>query len=517
MKNIKQFLKRSKSAACRIAAQRQIRRGISLGSGKASTEKVDVESHKFLTGLSARLNSQMTKAERLAKVEVLSAEWRSHVRKMAGLTRNHGQSESLEEMGIELGFLMEHRISVAKVFKALSSARVLFSGQAYYNAWYLSRSLRQFGWKADLLNWDEDPTTQIYYHGQDFSFGNNDESAAYRECMGFYLSALYGYDVFHFSNTNGISFGWRLAALMPAAAADRSEILLLKDFGKIIVYSNNGCQDGVSQTSFSQWGPESACNICRWQHEPSVCSDELNLAWGRFRNSIADYQCLLGGNRVDFNDDPRVHETPEFYCLDPEVWDPQLPIPDEMRLPPNSPKPLRVYHAVGHRADRTRDDGVNIKSSHIYLPLVEKLQKEGILIELLEPSGIPNRDVRFLQMQADIFLDMLSFGWFGANAREAMMLGKPVICFIRPEWLESLRAELPDYAAELPIISATPESVENVLRELISNPQMRRDVGERGRRFAIKWHSAHAAGKRFDEIYTRLLNGDMLLSRGIRK
>ena len=24
--------------------------------------------------------------------------------------------------------------------------------------------------------------------------------------------------------------------------------------------------------------------------------------------------------RADFNNDPRVHEVPEFYCLDPDVW-----------------------------------------------------------------------------------------------------------------------------------------------------------------------------------------------------
>ena len=35
--------------------------------------------------------------------------------------------------------------------------RVLMVGQAYYNAWYLSRALRELGWKADVLNWDATP------------------------------------------------------------------------------------------------------------------------------------------------------------------------------------------------------------------------------------------------------------------------------------------------------------------------------------------------------------------------
>lgn len=387
---------------------------------------------------------------------------------------------------------------------------VLYVGQAYYNAWYLSRALRLLGWQADVLNWDADPNTQIYYHGEDFKFEYESECYVYRQ-LGFYLKALLRYDIFHFSNAHAMVFGFSLHNWFKERFGEFSEIHLLKRCGKIITYTNNGCLDGVSQSAFSKWGPESVCAICRWRNEPTVCSDERNLAWGKFRNSMADYQCLLGGNRIDYNDDLRVHEAPEFYCLDKEVWHPQLEIPEAFRLPPKPEGAIWLYHAVGHKADRTTDDGVNIKSSHVYLPLIKRLKEQGLPLELLEPTGIPNKEVRFLQVQADIFLDMLTFGWFGANAREAMMLGKPVICYIRPEWLDSLRQEIPDYAAELPVISATPDTVEGILRDLIANPDKRREIGLRSREFAVKWHSAEAGGRRFDEIYSKLLQGDLLL------
>jgi hypothetical protein len=45
---------------------------------------------------------------------------------------------------------------------------VLYVGQSYYNGWYLSRALRKLGWIADLVNWDLNPGSQIYYHGEDF-------------------------------------------------------------------------------------------------------------------------------------------------------------------------------------------------------------------------------------------------------------------------------------------------------------------------------------------------------------
>ena len=71
----------------------------------------------------------------------------------------------------------------------------------------------------------------------------------------------------------------------------------------------------------------------------------------------------------------------------------------------------------------------------------------------------------------------LSFGWFGATAREAMMLGKPVICYLRPEWLASARREVPEYIDELPIVSATPETIRDVLVDLVLNPEKRRAIG----------------------------------------
>ena len=133
------------------------------------------------------------------------------------------------------------------------------------------------------------------------------------------------------------------------------------------------------------------------------------------------------------------------------------------------------------------------------------LFRSGYHLDLIEPVGVPNKEVRYLQAQADIFLEMLSFGWFGANAREGMMLGKPIICFLRPEWLESVRQQIPDYVDELPIVSATPHTVEDVLRDLITNEDKRREIGRRSREFAVKWHSAQAGARRFDHIYAELL------------
>jgi hypothetical protein len=440
---------------------------------------------------------------------LFSKRLRKLVKFAAGVPVGNEGQESTAELLVELNYLRQHSSLLRPIFVALAAQRVLFAGQAYYNSWYLSRALRKRGWQADLLNWDCNEASQIYYHGEDIRFRMEDPYPLERD-LRFYTAALYDYDLFHFSNAHGICFGFPLQVFFRREWGLHSEIRLLKQFNKKIVYGNNGCLDGVSPSSFSKWGPESVCAICPWHQRPDVCSDARNLAWGKFRNEVADYQCLLGGNRVDHNAAPTVHESPEFYCLDPALWNPELPIPDAYRLAPGPPATVRLYHAVGNKKERTSAEGVNIKSSHVYLPLVEKLQAEGIPLELIAPMGIPNKEVRFLQMQADIVLEMLTFGWFGANAREAMMLAKPVICFIRPEWLESLRREIPEYAETLPIISATPATVEAVLRDLIANPEKRREIGARSRAFALRWHGMEGAGEKFDQIYTQLLSGNAL-------
>ncbi|MHC5027920.1 MAG: glycosyltransferase [Planctomycetota bacterium] len=319
------------------------------------------------------------------------------------------------------------------------------------------------------------------------------------------IEAVERYDVFHFTGVNSMRL---LYFINPALFGDYPigwDIDVLRRLGKRIVYTNIGCHDGVTQTSFGAWGPHSVCDICKWRDVPTVCSDHLSNAWGKLRNHLADYIALLGGNRADFNDSDLAHEVPEFYCLDPDLWRPGLEIPDEHRVD-TAPGTVKIYHAVGDYKSRTRDDDVNIKTTHIIVPMIERLKAEGYPVELIFCTDVPNRDVRYYQSQADIVVDMLTFGFFGANIREAMMLGKPAVCFLRPEWLESMRREIPEYVDDLPVVSALPETIHDVLVDLITNPEKRAELGRRARDFALRWHSAEAGARRFDEIYTRLLS-----------
>lgn len=381
--------------------------------------------------------------------------------------------------------------------------KILFVGHCYYNHWYLSKELRKLGWTADTLNTDTDKNNQKFYHGQDFQFLRRNHILDVLSELWFYIKALFKYDIFQFSGINQLKFGDSLPKVFSIFGRG-SEIRLLKLFGKTIVYANNGCRDGALQTTFSQWKPFNVCSICPMLHA-NECSDHLNTEWGVFRNALSDYQLTLGGNKVDFNDLANVYEAPWAYSLDHKVWNPELIIPTNYKLAvPEST--VKLYHSVGNFESRAvYGKNITIKSTHIYIDLVEKYKTENIDTELIFFKDVPNTQLRYYMAQADIVVDMLTYGFFGANIREALMMGKPSVCYLRPEWLASIREERPEFVDELPVVSATPDTIEEVLKELILNKELRLTIGKKSRDFAVKYFSSEMAAFEADHFYSKIL------------
>lgn len=427
---------------------------------------------------------------------------------------------------------------------------VLFVGQAYYNHWYLSRELRKLGWKAELINLEINDDNKNYYHGQDVSFSADTFKNPVKK-LEYFLYALANFQNFHFANQYGIYFisdfdsvvntkksrlrklfiklffnsivkkrvsvlfrlfyflgpkiSFRIFKFFAGSLPERWDIYLLKYFGKKIIYTNNGCHDGATKQTFKKWmtpTKESICSLCPSFESEEGCSDVRNHKWGKFRNAVVDYQCLLGSNRIDYNVHPSAHENPWNYCLDKNFWSPNLLIPANLLLP--IPKDtIKIYHAVGNFESRLANNK-SIKSTHVYISLINKLKQEGYNVELIFFKDVPNKIIRYYQLQADIFVDMLSYGFYGANIREGLMLGKPCICYLREEWLDDVKKELPDFVNELPIVNANEYTIEAVLKDLITNKSKREEIGRKSRAFAEKWHASDVAAIKMAEIYESL-------------
>lgn len=96
--------------------------------------------------------------------------------------------------------------------------------------------------------------------------------------------------------------------------------------------------------------------------------------------------------------------------------------------------------------------------------------------------------------EADIIVDQFFAQTYGVFALEAMALGKPVVTYISDE----IRRTFPD---ELPIVSATIDTVEDVLEMLIVDGKRRRYLGEAGRKYVEDYHDYRKIAKVQMDIY----------------
>jgi hypothetical protein len=312
------------------------------------------------------------------------------------------------------------------------------------------------------------------------------------------LQAKQRFDFFHFAGDGSMSF-YPLHYPMP----DPPDIVEWKVLGKKIAYTISGCLSCASQTSVAKWSKEdsasgkSVCDKCIWQDRPIVCNDKKNLDWGMKVEKYVDLTFAETSPPLDYLNSSKVIFEPVTTCLDPVLWNPNLAIPKSFRIE-RKVKEILIYHAMGNYTERS-DATRNIKGTPAVFAAVEKLRAEGFPVRLLFFTNVKNKEIRFLQAQADIIVDQLNYGRYGATAREGMMLGKPVICYLNRNIVND--RPHPSALLECPLVSATEETVYLELKALVLNMERTREIGRQGREYAMKWHSADACAERYEHLY----------------
>jgi hypothetical protein len=157
-------------------------------------------------------------------------------------------------------------------------------------------------------------------------------------------------------------------------------------------------------------------------------------------------------------------------------------------LPPVKHNKIVIAHSTNHRSH---------KGTRFILDIVQKLQKKlPIRLLLIEKKTI--RECQKIYPQGDIFVPDVITGWHGFTAIEAMAIGRPVITYLRPDIMK-----FHAYYAQgkIPAISANPETLAKAITRLVKNPQLRKELGERGRSYAEKFHSLEFGGRLRNIIY----------------
>jgi glycosyltransferase involved in cell wall biosynthesis len=380
---------------------------------------------------------------------------------------------------------------------------VLFLNNSYYNFFYLAAALRRLGWDALSVSFEDPngPNAQ-FYHGEDVNLFDRDPERFRCRSSDFFDEVESRFRMVHFYGIGLMSFFPERFDHQRSFHVLPTDFLRLRQRGIKIGYSVCGCADGVAQSSVKAW--TGACDRCVWQHQPQVCDDNGNLAWGHKVRLMCDLIATEGFPALDWqgNGDTLFRE-PLTTALDPDFWRLDLKIPERYRLK-RAPGELIVYHSVGNYDLRTRA-GRNLKGTGAIVAAIDRLRGEGVPVRLEFVTDVPSKDVRFIQKQADVIVDQLNYGRYGATAREGMMLGRPTICYIEQD--EPPGAERLESIETCPLVSATEQSIYNVLKDLLGDEARRRALGATGRAFALKWHSADACAKRFERVHDRLMQG----------
>jgi glycosyltransferase involved in cell wall biosynthesis len=122
-------------------------------------------------------------------------------------------------------------------------------------------------------------------------------------------------------------------------------------------------------------------------------------------------------------------------------------------------------------------------------------------VELEIVEGLDHRQAFERYRRADVIVDQLNAGWYGVFAIEAMALGKPVVTFLHEEAVRRTEAA---FGVQVPLVSATKETLAAALRPLAASAAERRRVGAASRAYAEEVHGLERLSDRLLALYAEL-------------
>jgi hypothetical protein len=383
----------------------------------------------------------------------------------------------------------------------------LLLNNAYYHYEHLAAGLRRRGWEVLTVSLESpDSPNQQFYHGEDLNLFNADAQIMRDQTQAFFASAPERFSAMHFYTNGKPSFFAdncdKLTPSLERVIALPWDFMEMRRHRMVIGYMAAGSMDGARQSSIRKLS-RGLCGHCSWEDRPDVCNDIDNMRWAQRLEAMCDWIGLENDWATPERIGRQYVRYPVITAMDPEAWRPDLEPREDMRLE-RSPGEILVYHAVGNYLARrvgTRD----LKGTGAVMAAIDRLKAEGFAVRLVFATDVPSRVVRHLQVQADIVIDQLNYGRMGANARESLMLGKPVIVKMDPR--QSPPLDDLAYIAEAPVANADESTVYEVLKALIQDPERRAELGAAARQFALKWHSADACAERFEDIVERVRAG----------
>lgn len=141
----------------------------------------------------------------------------------------------------------------------------------------------------------------------------------------------------------------------------------------------------------------------------------------------------------------------------------------------------------------------SLKGTDVLEASVARLAARGLPVALDVIESVLWPECLARKARADVFVDQFELG-YGLSAVEAWGMGLPVVAGVTdPE----VRARMVARFGGLPFIDARPDTLDEILAELVVDPDARERWGAIGRRHAERFHSEAAIADRLDGIYER--------------
>lgn len=329
------------------------------------------------------------------------------------------------------------------------------------NAWALSQGERSLGLDSNVVYTTENPFN--YSSDVDFRLFRGKKSPLnVLKKFELFLKIRKAYDIFHFN------FG-RSIFHRPEYLIHHGDLPWYSESAKLFV-TYNGCDARQKYPTMAR-RQISAC------HDDAcyggVCNSGRQDAFRRIAvDKMADHvthMWVLNPDLLHFL--PREKSS---FCPYAVELDGLRPVP-----PDYGKKTLRVVHAPTNRA---------CKGSDMILTALESVKKEhpGLLdIHLME--NLEHKRAMELYRQADLVIDQVLVGWYGALAIEVMGMGKPVICRIEHDDLRFIPEKMRAHLKEA-FISAEPSSLEDVIVKCLQDRRYLKERAEAGLEYARTWH-----------------------------
>ncbi|MEO7268531.1 MAG: hypothetical protein ABIW49_04910 [Knoellia sp.] len=125
-----------------------------------------------------------------------------------------------------------------------------------------------------------------------------------------------------------------------------------------------------------------------------------------------------------------------------------------------------------------------LKGSELIDPVMRELEEQG-LITYRSVRDLPHAELMEVYKDADIVLDQFVLGLYGVAAAEGMAAGRVVIAYVTDPVRERVLAAT---GQDVPIVEADPETVGDVVRDLITNRDNAKAIAARGPAFVKAVH-----------------------------